>query len=127
VQAAKNGQYKVPNQVGMEMMVSFNKSPHEDVVSAFPIMLDVELRSTSTVLRSVKCELGRTKTTGFTLRKLCQQLTPHLPEGQQVLEWQLDDTTRCRALPAGRFRCTPGGCDADQGVQGNAAAAGWRL
>jgi hypothetical protein len=67
----------------MEMMASFKKRLHEGVLTAFPITLDVELLCISTLLRA-KCELGKTKTGMSTLRKLCQQLTPHLAQlGQQ--------------------------------------------
>jgi hypothetical protein len=81
--------------VGMEMMASL----HDDVLTAFPIKLKVELLCISTLLR-VECKLGKSKQGGSTLRTLCQQLTPHLAQlGQQGQEWQVVGFCRVPGAP----------------------------
>jgi hypothetical protein len=64
------------------MMESFGRRLKEEVLTPFQLTVDVELRtrSTNTVLR-LECWLVKSKTTGFRLRQLCQQLPP-LPDDQ---------------------------------------------
>jgi hypothetical protein len=106
VRLCKN-QYAVPKKVSREMMASFNKSLDEDVLTAFPITLDVELLCISKLLPNVECELGATKRDGRRLCKLCQQLPPLLPKGQ---EWQVVEYLRVPGAPRWKVQMRAGAC-----------------